>query len=217
MTFFSFTENLRENSIKFMGVHGKAWTGASQKTFSKGNKCQNLCFLFCFVSSFLLIIYFRATLLKFFPVSLWPSDSSPSKHHMSIFLDSVSSKSWMLNFLEQKAEEVKKAHFSPQFMTPCRKTAKLLIELLYPPNRKISKCAHVPVFIGNLGSEDYKAIPWSGNKRLERSTLQTKGETGDSFCPLTPDPHHPHRLQKPKAVGTGGEGQWDRWESSSFL
>ena len=128
-----------------MGVHGEAWTGASQKTFSKGNKCQNPCFLFCFVSSFLLIIYFRATLLKFFPVSLWPSDSSPSKHHMSIFLDSVSSKSWMLNFLEQKAEEVKKAHFSPQFMTPCRKTAKLLIGLLYPPNRKISKCDHVPV------------------------------------------------------------------------
>lgn len=67
--FFSLTENLRENSMKFMGVHAEAWTGASQKTFSKGNKCQNPCFLFCFVSSFSLIIYFHATLLKFFHVS----------------------------------------------------------------------------------------------------------------------------------------------------
>ena len=71
---------------------------------------------------------------------------------MSISLDSVSSKNWTLNFLEQKTEEVKKARFSPEFMTPCRKTAKLLIELLCPPNRKISKCAHVPMFIGNVGS-----------------------------------------------------------------
>lgn len=113
-------------------------------------------------------------------------ESSLSKHHIAIFLDSVSSEIWTLNFLEQKIDKVKKACFSRQFITPCRKIAKLVIGLLYPPNRKISKCAHIPMFIGNVGSVDCKAIPWSGNKRLERSTLRTKGEAREHFCPPTP-------------------------------
>lgn len=35
---FSLTENLRENSMKFMGVHAEAWTGASQEDIFEKRK-----------------------------------------------------------------------------------------------------------------------------------------------------------------------------------
>ena len=183
MAFFSLTESLRENSIKFMGVYGEVWTGASQKTFLKGQKMSKplLPVLLCFVvfTNHLFPPY-TSKILSGVLLVIWVFSFQTSYSYFPRFCIF-----WNLNteFSRTENDKIKKACFSWQFITPCRKIAKLVIGLLDPPNRKISKRAHIPMFIGNVGSVDCKAILWSGNKRLERSTLLTKGETRWRFFP----------------------------------